>query len=129
MEIKTTLSCGDKAFGVCGDYGSTISELTVGRVQVTVTDSEGVEGSEFHNYMAQKDYEETVMCVETGVGSGTLWTVGKNIFKSLDEAKEGQEKIFAANAKAIAEQKERTERLKKEEIERYKRLIARLEAE
>ena len=34
-------------------------------------------------------YKEEYMCVETGVGSGTLWTYGKNIFSNEADAQRG----------------------------------------
>lgn len=49
-------------------------ELTVGQVRVAVTDSPGRDDEEvFDNFKAQTGRDEEYMCVETGVGSGTVW--------------------------------------------------------
>ena len=91
MKIETVFSCGDKAFVVTGHYGSTIEEMTIGQVRVEVTNSPGIDGEEmFDNYKACEGYKEEVMCVETGVRSGSIWRVGENIFKTREDALEGQ---------------------------------------
>jgi len=85
MEIKTEFSCGDKVYVLSrhhwpSEVESVTGPLTVGQVRVSITDSPGVEGEEmFDNYMAQKDYEETYMLVEAGIGSGTVFDV-KDLF-------------------------------------------------
>lgn len=50
--------------------------LTIGRVSKTFTDSPGRQGEEvFDNYKQQFGVKEEYMCVETGIGSGTLYPV------------------------------------------------------
>lgn len=113
MDIKTTFSCGDKAWSFVDDR---VGQLTIGRVQVTVTNTPGVEGgSIFDNYRAQNSYEESYMCIETGVGSGSVYTLGKHIFKT-------EEECVAANEKRIAEINEaREKRLKRVREEKLSR--------
>jgi len=77
MIIKTKFSNGDVVYGVGyprrpGDIFP-IGPMTVGRVRVEITDSPGVEGETmFDNYKPQSGREETYMCVETGIGTGTI---------------------------------------------------------
>lgn len=70
-----------------GDEEWTYGEqLTVGRVGVEITNSPGREGEEiFDNYKAQTERKEEYMCVETGVGSGTLHRV-ESLFPTKAEA-------------------------------------------
>ena len=57
-----------------------------GKVRVEITDSPGRPGEElFHNYMPQKDYKESYMVIECGIGSGSVFTLGKNIFSTKSE--------------------------------------------
>jgi len=97
MKIETAFSCGDKAW-VFGKAGSELR--TIGQVQVIFTDSPGVEQEDivFDNYKKQSGYDERYMCIETGVGSGSVYTLNEHIFatrKACDKA----------NAKRIAENK------------------------
>ncbi len=58
------------------------SAMTVGQVRVEITRSPGLAGEDlFDNYMPQEGDEERYMLVETGVGSGTLWSA-ENLFAS-----------------------------------------------
>ena len=94
MKIETQFSCGDKGF-VWGEGG--VRLLTVGQVRVTVTDTPGIEqdGIQFDNYKAASGHTEEYMCVETGIGSGSLYTLGVHIFKEESDC-------IAANAENIA---------------------------
>ena len=93
MEINTEFSCGDKAFVIRfakPDYINEprVQEVTVGKVEVEVVDSPGRPGEvTFHNYMPQKSYKESYMMVECGVGSGSVFTLGENVFKTEYECK------------------------------------------
>lgn len=69
--------------------------LTIGRTTIEVVDSPGVNGGcvedeapgvAFDNYKAQKSREETYMMVETGIGSGHVYTYGETAFKTKAEA-------------------------------------------
>lgn len=114
MEIQTALSIGDKVWA-WGDYRPRL--LTVGQVRVQITDSPGVNdghvhpecrGVAFDNYKPQADRKEEYMCVESGIGSGTLWELGRTIFRTEDEC-------IAANAEAIERRRVADEECKQRE--------------
>lgn len=86
MKISTRFEPGDSAYCLLGDEG--VQRLTVGQAQVIVTDSPGVPGSIFDNYKPQSNYEERYMCVETGIGSGSVFTLGEGIFGEIGDAKD-----------------------------------------
>ena len=47
--------------------------LTIGQVRITITDSPGQEGETvFDNFKEQHGREESYMCIETGIGSGSV---------------------------------------------------------
>lgn len=74
MIIRTTFDMGDAVFVVIND--KILGPLTVAMVRVLYIDSPGREGEElFDNYKAQKRHEEEYMCVETGVGTGSVYRV------------------------------------------------------
>lgn len=106
MNITTNLSCGDTAW-VFTDNGP--QTVTVGQVRIEYTSSKGIDGSMFGNYQAQKGFKEQYMCVETGIGSGTVWEFGKSIF--LDEAA-----CIEANEQRIVELKRHAEEERLREI-------------
>jgi len=84
MIIQTKLSNGDKVW-----IKDPLQKVTIGQVRVSVTDSPGRPGEElFDNYKAQKEFEESYMCVETGIGSGTVFYLGKSCFLTKEEANE-----------------------------------------
>jgi hypothetical protein len=108
MNITTALSCGDKAWTFDGER---ICQRTVGQVHVEYTQSPGIgdafmEGSvlsysgsdpEPENYKPMEPkLVERYMCVETGIGSGSVYTLGESIFLSEEECR-------AANAERLAE--------------------------
>jgi len=102
MKIETTFSCGDKAWV----FSDSAPELrTIGQVRVIFTDSPGVEQEDivFDNYAKQSGYEEEYMCIETGIGSGSVYTLNEHIFPT-------REACETANAKRIAEKKAREAR-------------------
>lgn len=77
MKIETKFGNGDIVYGIQRIYSTdswdVIGPMTIGQIRVYVTDSPGIEGEEtFNNYMAQKEYKEQYMCVETGIGTGTI---------------------------------------------------------
>jgi hypothetical protein len=84
MKLESEFSCGD--FAYCIIKGERVETLTIGRVMIEFTDSPGIPGTPFENYKPQKSYKETYMCVETGVSSGSLYTLNENIFNSLEKA-------------------------------------------
>lgn len=93
MKIETTFDCGDKAWVFDGERTKIV---TIGMVRAEHTDSAGVDqdGIQYDNYKPQKDRKEQYMCIETGVGSGSVYTWGKDIFRTDEECS-------AANAKRI----------------------------
>ena len=120
MHITTAFSCGDKAWAF---NGARAEQLTVGQVRVSVTDSTGVNdgrvepncGIQFDNYKPQQSRVEEYMCIETGIGSGSVYTLGKHIFAT-------QEECEAAHAESLAQ----VEQEKRERVERQRReLLAR----
>jgi len=82
------LSNGDKAFAItftCNRQPM-LKELTIGRVTIEDTNSPGIPGEQvFDNYKPQLKYTECYMCIETGIGSGTVYEYGRHIFKSRKE--------------------------------------------
>lgn len=107
MKIETSLSCGDKAWVYDGHKGA--MQVTVGQVRVEFTSTKGVKDSMFTNYQAQKGFKEQYMCVETGVGSGSVWEWGKSIWGTEKDCLKG-------NEVRIKEAKERAESQRKQEI-------------
>lgn len=81
--FTTKLKLGGEAFGVSGGLDPTIHPMTVGQIRVI----ERLPGCGF--FSEEPCYTEEYMCVETGVGSGTIWTYGKNIFATESEAQRG----------------------------------------
>ena len=93
------------------------SKLTVGQVRVEVTASPGLRGlSRFSNFSAQASYVEQYMCVETGVGSGTIYTLDKSVFATKEEC-------LAANAERIEQHKRHKEELRQLDIKRAQAAI------
>ena len=128
VKIETIFSCGDKAFIVCGHYGDDIKEYTVGQVRVEVTNSKGIDDSMFDNYKPQTSYKEVIMCEETGIGSGSLFTAGETAFATMDEAIAGQQVIRTKYAKQIEEREAYKERKRQEDLAYHRRQLDRLEA-
>jgi hypothetical protein len=86
MKLASTFDIGQKVWAITGD-GRKVEELTVGQIQITYVDSPGREGETmFNNYMPQQDYKEQYMCVETGISSGSVFTLGTNIFSTKELA-------------------------------------------
>lgn len=124
-KFSTHLSLGQKAFGVQsrnydGDYY--VTPLTVGQIRVTETapSSRGA-------YDTDPLFLEQYMCVETGVGSGTVWQYGKNIFASETDAEAGvvfyQQRAYKQRAERdarVAEQRAQAEERDRRELARLK---------
>lgn len=110
MKINTTFNCGDKGWVYQGD---SVHQLTVGQIGVTIVDS-NYYGSTFDNFRPQKKYEERYMYVETGIGSGTVYTLNESIFLTEEDCRNA----FAARIKEQEEEKQRERAYK---IERTKR--------
>lgn len=121
MKFESTFGPGDKAWIYSNwEY---VQEVTVGQVRIEFTDCKDWEdpgctqdrvysGSNTHpdNYSARYEYKEEYMCQETGIGSGSVYTLNKNIFKTKEEC----EKAFAD---VIKEKQERLQRVKQQKEE------------
>jgi len=87
-QYNSKLSNGDRAFAIiftCNNQ-PTCKELTIGRVTIEDTNSPGRAGEQFFdNYKPQLNYIERYMCIETGIGSGTVYEYGRHIFKTIQE--------------------------------------------
>jgi hypothetical protein len=99
MKIETTFAPGDTVWctGECG----VPRQLTVGQIRVVLTDSPGCDlgdGIPWDNYKPRKEFVEELMCVETGVGSGSVFTVGKHAFKTEFECQSRIEQIALQSA-------------------------------
>lgn len=130
MKFETRFNCGDKAW-VFGERRP--EQLTVGQIRIEYTKSAGLNGGvvepgcgiAFDNYKPKEEtYEEVYMCVETGIGSGTLWRLGQTIFATEAEC-------LTANEERLAEiEREKQVRLQweAEQIEAEERDLERRRA-
>ena len=104
MNYSSNLSNGDQAFVVmftCSKIPA-VAKLTVGKVIIEDTNSPGRPNEEiFDNYKPQLKYKESYQCVETGIGTGSLYTYGESIFKTREECEQAIIKYLdnLANAK------------------------------
>lgn len=137
MKIETAFTPGDTAFILSGQWGTEIVEYTVGQVRIKVTDSPGApEGAEidgmnardFSNYAPQSAYEEEVMCVETGIGSGSIYTYGKSAFTSREAAERGVEAMKVAHAEAIAQEEAWKRERRERDLAYHRQQVAALES-
>jgi hypothetical protein len=123
--FTTKLKLGGPAFCVNGGLDPTIQRLTVGQIRVIET----LPSARVYN--GDVCYKEEYMCVETGVGSGTVWTYGTNIFASEDEAQQGVLAHRQAAHKQIAERDayraQEDARRKTRELAEFQRLKAQYE--
>lgn len=128
MKFETAFSCGDKGWSFDGE---SVRQVTVGQIRLTYTQSEGVNDGyvdpnvriAFDNYTPKPaEYEEDYMCVETGIGSGSIYTLNKRIFLT-------KEACELAYAKDIEDRKRQQEALRAEGIRERKSRISRLRAE
>ena len=100
LKLTAVFKPGDKAWCVAGGPPE---QLTVGRVQVTVTDSPGlndgrtIPGSDIQsdNYKPQQGYSEQYMMVETGIGSGNVYTLGEHVFTTERDARRRYDELMA----------------------------------
>jgi hypothetical protein len=125
-KFTTHLSLGQTAYGVesvtCRpDYR--VKPLTVGQIRVTETSPKCRSG-----WDNDPLFKEEYMCVETGVGSGQIWTYGENIFATEADAQAG---VVAHNQRAYKQRAEHDARMSEQraiEEERDRREFARLKA-
>jgi len=124
--FTTKLKLGGEAFGVSGGLDPTIQRLTVGQIRVTET----LPRARF--FTEEPCYKEEYMCVETGVGSGTIWTYGKNIFATESEAQAGvlahQQAAYKQRAERDAYRAQEAERQRLSDLRTLERLKQQYEA-
>jgi len=85
VDFKFKFNNGEKVY-VVNKAQKSLRFLTVGMQKVELIDSPGLEGRHaFSNYAPQKRVEESYMCVETGIRSGSVY-YPENMFKTLIEA-------------------------------------------
>lgn len=101
--FTTKLSLGASAFVVRSGLVRSgldphIVQMTVGQIRVTET------MPSCRPYETNKCYLEEYMCIESGVGSGSVWEYGKNIFATEAEAEAG---VVAAKQAAYFERRRR----------------------
>lgn len=126
MRFDTKFNCGDKGWVFDGRH---IRQATIGQIRVEYTKVDqgcdrmaffgGVIANGGENFGEQpEEYREVYMCVETGIGSGTLHTYGEHIFLTEKECRQ-------ANAKRLAEldEQERQRKAWQQEEDR-KRLVS-----
>jgi len=92
--LESTFDLGDKAWIYCDRP----TLVTIGQVRIEVTESPGLDLDDpvqFDNYAAQSGRKEQYMCVETGIGSGSVYTLGVHIWPT-------EEACIAASAARIA---------------------------
>ena len=83
MKFDTRFSCGDQAWAFDGDRSVPV---TIGQIRLEHTNSAGVNDGrvepgcsvQFDNYMPLPEkYVEAYMCVETGIGCGSIYTLDR----------------------------------------------------
>lgn len=92
--FTTNLKLGAKAFCVEGYEDAHVVELTVGQLRIKETLPD-------FNRSSWDDpcYMEEAMCIETGIGSGTIWRYGINIFANRADAEAGVLKMHQKYSK------------------------------
>jgi hypothetical protein len=139
MNIETKFNCGDKGWTFNGAH---VVQRTIGQIRTLYTESQGIgdgfmeggviesSGDEYAINYAPKAPElvEEYMCVETGIGSGQVYTFGKTMFLTEEECRTACAEAIARREAKVAEQKayEREQTLKEESYLRTK--LARIEA-
>lgn len=124
MKFETAFDIGDKGWVMYQGWKHP-QQVTIGQIRVVHTDSKGSGSFSFvgDNYKPQKGYSEEYMCDETGIGSGTVYTFGNNIFVTKEECLE----VFADSIKKIeAQEREQREYEKQEKLRRESSLRAQL---
>ena len=118
MNITTKFSCGDLVWV----WNGSPQRVRVGQVRVQVTDSQGDPDSMFDNRKPQSGREESYMVDESGIGSGCVYSLGKDIFATREECE-------SANAEQMEKNRIVAERVRKAEQARLIRERDRIEKE
>lgn len=118
--FTTSLKLGGRAYGVSGGLDPTIQLLTVGQVRIVQTHPRS------RNWASDVCYVEEYMCDETGVGGGTVWEYGKNIFATEAEAQQGviahQQAAYKQRAERDARKAEQDAQKRASDLAALKRL-------
>lgn len=126
--FTTKLSLGTKAYVVRGGYDLDpyIEPMTVGQIRVIETHPKHL-----HNTHQEAVFVEEYMCVETGIGSGSIWRYGYNIFATEAEAQGGliaaRQRLYKQRAERDAERAKAAEERERSERAQFERLKARFE--
>lgn len=124
--FTTKLKLGGRAFCVRAGLDPYIEELTVGQIRVIET------LPSVNRFISEPCYKEEYMCIETGVGCGSVWEYGRNIFATESEADAGviahQQAAYKQRAARDAADIERLERMRKEDLATLARLKLEYEA-
>jgi hypothetical protein len=113
MQFTTKLNLGQRVFILSDDtIRAHITEATVGQLRVTE-----VHPSHYRPCGWETDaiYKEEYMCVESGIGSGRIYTYGRDIFATHEEAERGR---VARDQQLYFNRKEHEERQAKERARR-----------
>ena len=103
----TTFSCGDSVWV----WNGSAQRVRVGQVRVQVTDSQGDPDSISDNLKPLSGREESYMVDETGIGSGCVYSLGKDIFATREECE-------SAHSEEIEKKRITAELVRKHEHER-----------
>ena len=107
-----------KAFIVSGGLDPYIEEVTVGLIRVIETHPKAK-----WPYTQNSCYKEEYMCFETGAGSGYVYTYGKHIFATREEA---ERRLIRRQQEVYKERAERDAYRAKQEAEQRERDLATL---
>ena len=122
--FTTKIHLGGKAFITEGNLDFSTREVIVGQVRIIET------SPQYRSYPAPC-YVEEYMCVHSGIGSGTVYTYGKNIFATEEEAKAGaiklEQKAYKQRAERDAYLAEQGELIRKQELAQLNSLKAKYE--
>jgi len=136
MKLETKFSCGDTVYvfsaGCTKENPGFARQMTIGRVQIShtgrLTASGGVlyRGNKVFEPDLRPEFEESYMCVETGIGTGSIWTL-ENIFRTAEEAlASGAERMEAIRQGWIKQERgQRQDLIRREESVR--RELAKIE--
>lgn len=104
MRLESEYDIGQQVWCIRGKRPPEL--LTIGMVRVEITDSPGLNDGrveagcdiQFDNYKAQSKREESYMMVETGVGSGNVYTPGRDMFSTITQAYDAAREIAESAA-------------------------------
>lgn len=125
--FTTKLKLGGKAFVVEGGLDPCALVMTVGQIRVIET------LPKCRSFEGDVCYKEEYMCVETGVGCGTVYTYGKSIFATEEEARFGviarQQEAYKQRAERDAARAKAEESARRRELAELSRLREKYEAQ